>query len=610
MDARTFPRPARLLPFLLVPLVALLLVAGLLTSLDPAAFRLLVARRLSASSGRTITIGAIRRLDHRLLHPRFAIDDVRVAQPGWVGGGDMLRVRTATIRLPLLPLLVGRVAPESIDLDGFALALVRAGDGRANWLSPRKRGGRTPLDHLTIRNGGITLLDRQYDDRLAARIDADARGFHLAGRGSLAGHAATIRLVGAPIDRPAQWPFRLDYRSAIASLTIVGHADAPLDVDHFSGRAQASADDLRDLDRLIGAGLPNTQPVRLTAVVRHDPPAWRLTELRGTIGRSAVLARVTVGHDGERTLLDADMTSSGFDFDDLATDAALARSAAEQRATGPRLLPRTPIRLDHLQRLDGTLRYDLRHILSHDPTIFRSLRGTLTLAHGVLTAAPLLATLPDGALTGSARVRHHGGTPLLTLDLRVTNSQLSLLTRSDIAAGPLAGRTRLAGYGDTFRAAVSRSSGSVVWVARGGTIVRRAALFAGADLGRALFQGNTERTGIRCGIARFDVTRGIARPAPMVIDTDVSRIDGSGSVNIANERLALTLTGHPKLAHAVRLDQPVTVEGTLLSPVVVPPHVPRTVGTVFKFLGRAIAGKSVAPAADVDCGALAAKALR
>ena len=611
MDARTpFVRPARLLPFLLVPIIVLALVAGLLTTLDPAAFRPLVARRLSAESGRAVTIGAIRRIDHALLHPGFAIDDVRVAQPSWVGGGDMLRIRSATIRLPLLPLLVGRVEPDSIDLDGVALALVRADSAHANWLGRRGGGARGPLGRLTIHDGGVTLLDREYDDRLTARVEADDRGFRLAGQGSLAGHRATVSLVGAAIIGPAPWPFRFDYRSAIASLSVRGLADTPLDFDHFSARARASADDLRDLNRLIDAGLPATQPVRLTAIVRHDAPGWRLADLTGRIGRSDVRAHVTIGRDGERTLLDADLISNGFDFNDLSSDAALARSAAQDRVTGPRLIPATPIRLDYLQRLDGTLRYDLRRILSRDPSVFRAVRGTLTLAHGVLTAAPLFATLPAGQVMGTAQVRHHAGTPLLTLDLRVANSQMSLLTRSDVATGPLSGRTRLTGRGDTFRAALSRASGSVVWITRRGTIMRRAALFAGGDLGRALFEGGTQRTGIRCAIARFDVTDGVARAAPMVIDTDVSRIEGGGTVDIASERFAFTLTGHPKLGHAVRIDQPVMVEGTLLHPTVVPPHVPKTVGTVFKLLGRAIAGNSLPPAADADCAGLAAKALR
>ncbi len=610
MDARTIPWAVRLLlPFLLTPIIVLALTAGLVTSLDPAAFRLAIAHRLSGEAGRTVTIGAIRRLDHHVFHPRFALGDVRVAQPAWAGGGDMLRIRTAIVRLPLLPLLIGRVEPESLDLDGLALALVRVDAAHANWLG-RGGGARHPPARLTIRDGYVTLNDRAYDDRLAARVEADEHGFRLIGRGSLAGHPATIAFVGAAVAGSGPWPFRLDYRSAIANLKVLGRADRPLDFDHFAGRAEASARDLRDLDRLIDAGLPHTQPARLTAIVRHDPQAWRLSALTGRIGRSDVLARVTLRQDGARALIDADLISNGFDFDDLSTDAALAEEAAEDRRTGPRLVPETPIRLDRLQRLDGTLRYDVRHILSRTSSVFRSVRGTLTLAHGVLTAAPLLATLPDGELAGTARVRHRAGTPLLTLDLRVKNSRVSLLTRSDIATGPLSGHIRLAGGGDTVRAAVGRASGSVVWITRGGTISRRAALFAGADLGRALFEGTSERTGIRCGIARFEVTGGVARAAPLVIDTDVARIDGSGNVDIPSERFSLTLTGHPKLGHAVHLDQPVLVEGTLLNPSVVPPHVSRTPGTVFELLGRAITGNSVPPAADADCAGLAAKALR
>jgi hypothetical protein len=52
------------------------------------------------------------------------------------------------------------------------------------------------------------------------------------------------------------------------------------------------------------------------------------------------------------------------------------------------------------------------------------------------------------------------------------------------------------------------------------------------------------------------------------------------------------------------------VTGTLSQPHIVPPAVPKTVGTLFKLIGNAIAGKHGQPAPDADCSGLTAQALR
>ncbi len=569
-----------------------------------------VAHMLSRELGRTVTIGAITRIDHGFSEPVLRVTDVRIAQPDWVGGGDMVAVRQATVRLPLLPLLVGHVRPEAVEIDGVAVALVRFDAQRANWKGLPRGGSGNGLEHVIIRHGTLSLDDRKRDHRFVATVAADDRGLRIAGRGTLAGHPSTLALIGAPLTGSARWPFRFVYRSAIAGGMLTGYADHPLDLGYFQAHAAAYGDDLRHLDLLVEAGLPGTQPARLSADIRHDRPNWIIRSLRLRLGRSDFAGDLTVQKADGRTRVTGAVRSQALDFDDLASNEGLARAAAKRRLYGPRIIPDTAIHLEHLQRTDGTIRFDVRHLLFQHRSIFRSAAGTLSLDHGVLTAAPLTAQLNNGTIDGLVRVEHRSGTPRLTLDLKLDGARFDALT-GGAASGDVTGALLLKGNGRTIRAAVARSDGRIGIVARNGAINRRAALFLGADAGRALFADKSDTTRLRCAIGRFGVRSGRAVPDPLLLDTDVSRNEGSGSIDLATERLSLVFRGQPKLEHAVQLDLPIKVTGTLSQPHVVPPPVKKTVGTALKLIGGALGGGDRAPAVgNADCTGLAAKALR
>jgi uncharacterized protein involved in outer membrane biogenesis len=613
MDAVSFlKRHRRTCASIVAAIAVILLALLLLVSFGWTWLRQPLAQHFSRQFGRPVTIGAIRRIDHGLFHPVLRITDVRVAQPLWVGGGDMIMVREATVRLPLLPLLFGKAYPRSIDVDGLTLNLVRHDATHANWKDiPAGSGGSGggSLEHFVIRHGLLTLNDRKRDHMLSATVAADASGLRVAGRGTLAGAPSTLSLIAPAPVGTGQWPFRLDYRSAIANGTLIGRADHPLDIGHFDARVVAWGDNLKHLDLLLEAGLPPTQPVRLTANVRRDRPGWTIRNLALRVGRSNLSGNIAVTKVADRTKIDGDIVSTGLDFDDLASNAGLARAAARRAALGPRIVPDTPIHLEHMRHTDATIRFDVRRLLSKRPSVFRALYGTAMLDHGVLTVQPLTAAMVQGEATGFARVVHRSGTPQLMLDVRVSGARLETIM-GEAASGALAAHIALQGNGPTIRAAIADADGHIGIFGHDGAVNRRAALALGSDAGRALFENKAAKAGLRCLIARFDAKSGVATAATLALDTDVSRAHGSGTINLSTEMLALTLEGQPKLGHAVRLHLPIQIQGNLSVPKVVPQSAPKTIGTALTLIGHAIVGDHAEPAPDADCDALATQALR
>jgi len=566
-------------------------------------------RRLSRELGRPVTIGALRRVDHTFFSPEIQIGNMHVAQPDWVGGGDMIIVRRATVQLPLLPLLFGQAHPHSILIDGLTVALVRRDAAHANWKGiPRTGFAGTGLRHVIVRNGVLTLDDRKRDHHLTAAIAADDKGLVIAGKGMLQRHPSVLRLTG-PALVGQKWPFRFDYRSAIANATLIGIADRPLDIGHFDAKAEGWGDNLQHLDQLIEAGLPGTQPVRVAATLRHDRPDWTIKGLRVRVGRSNFEGDLTVHKEGDRTKLNGALASTALDFDDLASNEGLARAAAKRATLGPRLIPDTKIHLEHMQKTDGSIRFDIQRLLFRQPSAFQGIMMTLKLDHGVLSADPFFVRMAVGQVRGSARVTHRSGTPLLSLDLKLTNARIEEPLGA-VASGPLAAQLRLEGSGLTIREALAHANGTIGVVGGTGVINRRAALSLASDAGRALFEGKEQTTSLRCAIGHFAVKNGLATADTLILDTAVSRSDGSGTIDLGTEQLALSLPGRPKLEHAVKLDVPVRLVGTLSQPDIEAKTVPHTIGTFFKLIGKAIAGDHSAPAPDADCTGLAAQALR
>jgi uncharacterized protein involved in outer membrane biogenesis len=607
--AALLQRHRRALVMLVCAAAAILLALLLVLTFGWALLRQPLERHLASRLGRRVSIGSIRRVDRGFFHPELQIDNLHIGQPDWTGGGDMVVVRRARVKLPLLPLLGGRALPSAIDISGLSITLIRRDADHASWKGlPPGDGLPASLRHLGIANGVLMLDDRKRDHHFTARIAADDAGLRIAGGGTLQGRKSTIRLTGpAPAGGP--WPFRLDYRSSIANATLLGRADHPLDIGHFGAHAIGWTDDLKHLDLLIEAGLPATQPARLSVDFRRDRAAWTLASLRARVGRSDFAGRLALHKEGDRTKVTGTFASDSLDFDDLASNEGLARAAAKRRLYGPRVIPDTAIHLEHMRHTDAVLSVSVGHLRAARASAVRSAAARFVLDHGVLTAHPLTVRLAKGAVLGWVQVRHPAGAPVLLADLRLNEASL-LMPLGNSASGTLAGRLRLRGRGWTIRDAVAHADGRIGLIVHEGAINRRAALFLGSDAGRALLEGKSETTALRCAIGRFVVRRGVASADPLLIDTNVSRADGSGTVDLSDERIALTLTGRPKLANAARLKLPIEITGTLSQPRLLPPKVPRNAGTLLKLIGHALSGDHAAPAPDADCVSLSAQALR
>lgn len=619
---------------------ALAVILPLLLAAFPVSLaRGLAERELASQFDAPVTLGSLSRREAFSFTPTILIRDLRIGQPAWAGKGDMLKVTRAAVRIPILSLLSGNPDIRSLDVSGLEATLVRDEKGNSNW-GGRVEGEKTDesdgmaLENLTVRDSRLTLYDRKRRLALSGTVEADPRGgLRIDASGDFDGSPARVSVRGggasARQDGNPAWPFRASLTSAILNLDAKGTMAGALNLGDMHMDMRARGTDLKQLDYIIEAGLFGTQDIDLRGHVRRRGEDWFIDTLAGTVGRSVLRAKATVLKRGGRTKIDATIDSPRFDFDDLADDEGLAAARAQAARIGPRIIPDTRINLGKMGPTDGVIRFSIARLLVTGGSVFQSLKGKLTLDHRVLKLEEAVADLDRGRMTGWVTVDSRRDTPTLATELRVRGASFdAFVGQPDKIRGPIDGLIRLNGRGDTLRQAFASGNGKIAFVAQGGAMNRAAALVLGQDLGGAIAQtlGDDDKmVPIRCAIMAFRARNGVLVPAPFTIDTTVSRGNGRGRIDLDGETVALTLGGTAKEKAALRLVDPLRIDGTLSHPDIGFDRGPKAeggkgkglLGTIGRSIGTALGlrkdkgADSTAPvAAAIDCETLSRAALR
>ncbi|WP_396595090.1 AsmA family protein [Brevundimonas sp. R86498] len=579
--------------------------------------------------------------------PTIIVNDLKFGGPDWARERDTARVGRIEARFRLRTLLAGRIELPLLAITRPDVVLISTGDGRQSWdLDPDKpddgEGLKLPLiNRLIIEGGHLVLEARQRDLTLdaavTARESADAEnggaGFLLAGQGEINGSPLTLRISGGPLinirrDRPYRFEARLE--GARSRLVADGAITRPFDLGRFTSTLRLEGQDLNDLYLLTGVTLPSTPPYRLSGALTRDDRVWTLDDVAGRVGASDLSGEVRI-EGGERLRVDANLASRRLDLDDLMailgaetrTNEAGTETTTVASGAGPgRLLPDATLQVERLRTMDGSLTYRATSVKANDLEI-RTVRLGAKLEDGLLDLDPVSFAFSRGELNGTARINATRDTPYSAIDFRLAGYPLESIIplRGGVApiTGRALGRAQLEGPGASIHTFAGASKGSLSLVVPRGELRRAFAELLGINASAGLtrlLRGDQSRSTIRCGVADFDVSGGVARARTLVVDTDVVLARGSGSINLGNETLDLRIDGDSKRPRLLRLWTPITVRGSLTEPSVgIDAASAITQGGVVGALAAVVAPVAalfafVDPglAEDADCGALIAGA--
>ena len=585
-------------------------------------------------------------LDVRLFSwtPSVIVNDLKFGGPAWSRDTDTANVGRIEASVRLRKLLGGQIEMPLLAIDRAEVHLIATEDGKQSWdLEPDKpddgEGARLPvIQRLVISGGHIVLDERKRGLTLDATVnarettnDGDA-GFVLDGKGAINRSPLTLRIEGGPfinIRRDRPYHFTADLAGAGSRLTADGSVTRPFDLGQVQATLTLQGQDLADLYQLVGIALPNTPRYRISGALKRDDSHWTFNDFSGRVGASDLSGDIAV-ETRSRLKVEAQLTSQRLDINDLT---AILGAKTQTTASGDntttvssgvpgKLLPDATLAVDRLRAMDGTLTFRAASVKANDLDI-RAVRLGADLEAGVLNLDPVAFTFNRGSLNGTARINATRDIPYSAIDFRLSGYPLQSIVPAANGSSPISGlalgRARLEGPGASIHRFAANSKGSISLVVPNGEMRSAFAELLGVNASAGLLRllrGDQGRSPIRCAVADFNVSGGVARAQTFVIDTDVVLAKGSGTINLGDETLNLRIDGESKKPRLLRLWTPINVTGPLTQP-----RIGVDVGQMVAQGGlTAILGAVVAPVAalfafvdpglakDANCGALIAGA--
>ncbi|KQS56505.1 membrane assembly protein AsmA [Brevundimonas sp. Leaf363] len=578
--------------------------------------------------------------------PSATVNGLKFGGPTWAREKDTANVEKIEASVRLRKLFAGQIEIPRLAITRPDVTLIADKTGRQSWeLEPDKPATGSParlpvINQLLITEGHVTLDEQKRGMTLDATVTArdavgaqdDQAGFLLDGRGALNGAPLTLRIEGGAfvnIRRDTPYHFTADLRGSRSHLAADGSVTRPFDLGRFQATLTLEGQDLADLYTLTGIATPNTPPYRLSGALSRDDALWTFNDFSGRVGASDLSGDLKVGKVNDRMRVEAQLVSRRLDLDDmLAIFGARTRTTAAGDTTTVssgvpgKLLPDAPLQVERLRAMDGSLTYRAQSVKANDLDI-RQVNLGAELENGILNLAPVSFNFNRGELNGTARINAQKDTPYSTIDFRLAGYPLESIIPAANGSVPLSGRAlgraRLEGPGASIHDFAGASKGSLSLVVPQGQMRAAFAELLGINASaglRKLLSGDESTTEIRCAVADFNVSGGVARAQTLTIDTGVVLAKGTGTINLGAETFALRIDGETKKPRLLRVWAPITVAGGFTSPrigvdvgqVVAQGGLAAALGAVISPIGALFAFVDPGLAKDANCGALIASA--
>jgi uncharacterized protein involved in outer membrane biogenesis len=562
-------------------LTVIVLIAALFTALDAGYFRQPFIRFVAAHTDRKIQIDGALEIRLFSLTPRVTAEHVTVGNPSWTAPGIAAEIGKITLIFQL-PWFGRSFGIQRLEMHAATLHLQRDATGHANWQrTDPDKGSEASLPiirSLSMPGARVALDDARRHLRFDGTVTAgdikgvEPRPLRIEGSGELNGRATVFEITSDPLaaaDHQRTYQFAYSERSSGSRLTGRGVLLRPFDFDWLDASFEAAGADLKDMYFLAGVTLVDTGSYRLSGKLARRGTHSEFSDLAVTSGQSDLRGSVSIETTHGRSQFQAHLVSQVLRLSDMGKKAAgREQTTLEDKLllSNAKLSPRA------LRRGEWVVDYRARR-LDVGRVPLRQVSAKMTIDHGILAVAPLLAEVLGGTLNVHVKTDARTNTPTSDVDLRISDAQLEQF--HDTAGPPpitgsLQARVSVSGQGRSVHEVAASADGTVTGVVTRGTIRSSLAELAGIDL-RALgmlLTKDKRQTGMRCVVASFLARDGTLNAQRLVADTDPVLITGAGQLHLGSEALDFALRGHPKSFRLFRLHAPLTVGGTITRPTI------------------------------------------
>jgi uncharacterized protein involved in outer membrane biogenesis len=601
------PREHRFLKGLLA---AVLLIVAFLMWFDWNWFRVPVQNYISQKTQREFRIS---HLDVKLgRYPRVILNGVYFQNADWSRNGPMARVGKLEFTVSPRDLFEKKVVLPRLALSDADIVMEELKDGRRNWIfsdpsdtsETSFRVSTLSVDHGKLRyiNHGqsfdLNILADTFDPSASdvTRADASAANRKLTTRYNFHGSYRDATFKGRAHTgdvlsfQESEIPFPIsgEVNAGTTRLEVDGTVADVVRISAIDTKLRITGQTLANLYPFLLLPLPASPPYDVSGRLKLSGNQYTMDDLKGKIGSTDVTGKGKYLRREPRPLLTGELHSKLLKIEDLGplvglktkesgaaarpTQAATATresAAGEEHATGGnKVLPTGTFEATRIRAIDADVTLDAQQVLGPDALDLETFYASLHVHQGLLTLTPLQFGFAGGQIV--SRITVDARQPRLKgaadVDFRRIDVARLFPSLPKVAkgAGMIGAQIRLRGEGNNVADLLGSSSGTVgVAIADGriSNLLDAAVSLNGGRLLPLLVSGDHD-IAIRCGGAAFEVKDGVATSTLFVLDTEQTRIDGAGTVDLKNERFAFQFNPKPKKPGILSLRTPLNVSGT------------------------------------------------
>ena len=521
------------------------------------------------------------------------VTDLRVANAEWGEADHFVTLDEGRVAVKVWPLITGQIELPEIVLREPVIALEKDAEGRVNWdfssaaeaageaAKPDERGEFPEIGRLIIEDGRLGYRDAERDLDLDGRIatgEADASGddtVDLALEGALEGRPLRVDFSGGSFLRLREtekpYPVDLDLRFGETQVRAKGTMTDPVQLGGLDIDFSVEGPTLADVFPIFRIPLPDTPPYSLDGALAKDGNLWKFEKFQGVVGDSDLAGSLSLDHEQDPPLLEADLVSKKLVFEDLAGLVGAEPGDEPKAKQEEDTFPDKPIPADRLSAMNMDVRFEGEQVLAPDLPVER-LRFRVQLTDGRALVRPLSLKVAGGTISGEAALNGREAVPSADADLTFENLDLKPFFEGTEfvreTGGRFSGHAYVLGVGNTVAEMMGTARGQGAIAMREGSISGLIVEAAGLDIAEALVLvvGEDARVKITCGRIDLDVSEGKVKLEQAVIDTTDSLLVGRGVVDLGAETLDVQIEGRAKDFSLIDIAAPVRVHGSFIDP--------------------------------------------
>ncbi len=535
--------------------------------------------------------------------PRVEANSVTFANPAWAAQPQMLTADQVAFSIHLPQLLAQNLAMTDLHLVRPLVFLELGADGRKTWLlDPNQQddSARVLIERLTLDRGVVGYDDTAGKTSIRAELSTVSPGsgstgdlgVNFSAKGKFKGLALVAKGAGDSVlalrDEGTPYGLKVDATVGQTRIQADGDITSLVKFSAIDMQLAVSGDNLNQLFTLTGIALPATRDyVAQGHLVRKDN-VLRYDAFTGRVGTSDMAGWWQLKTGGKRPLLTAALVSTKLTLEDLGPVIG-ARTGSVQAAkqavtlTGPaeavtprskRVIPDLPFKFKNWDSVDAEVDFSAKSLRQASYMPLEALSTHLSLKDSVLTLDPLRFDVAGGQL--NAAITLDGRHDPIQAKARVQMKRLALAKllpadqRGEASASQIGGQANLAGSGNSVGTMLAHADGKLSLLMSGGEISQLMMEKAGLHLWeifRLTLTGD-KQIKLRCAVANFDVKAGTMTVDTLLLDTQVTTLLGTGNIDLAQEKLDLTLTQKTKNTSPLALRSPIHVGGNFAKPIV------------------------------------------